>query len=105
MSTNLAGIKTLADLIAAREVANKPTPLRTLLTLYMRAKQADVYCNYFKGFKLLYEWLAPISIPDIPEQKLPPLCGSYELQEMAIILGISQAKLYAVILSMEDVWT
>jgi hypothetical protein len=105
MSSQLSGITNLADLIASRAVAGKPTELRTLLTLYVRAKPADVYCNYFKGFKLLYEWLAPISIPDLPEQKLPPLCGSYELQEIARIVGISQARLYAVILSMEDVWT
>lgn len=91
---------TLADLIAAKNVQDKQFPLSYLLLLYFRSHPKDTYCKYFHGFKLLHEWLSPIAIPDISPVQVPKLCGSYELQEISIILGISQNKLYAVILDM-----
>jgi len=71
-------------------------PIESLLTLYSRAHKRDVYCDYFKGFKLLLTWLGPIAYPDIEPIPIPWYVRSYELQELARHLEISQQKLYTI---------
>ena len=72
-------------------------PLWAILILYERSKRSQVYNNYFAGFKFLLTWLGPIdnSALDLyPNRYLSKLESSYELQELAIILNTSQAKLF-----------
>ena len=84
----------LQEFLAARNAA--PFPLKELLILYFNARSADVYCDYFAGFKLLIAWLGPIAIPvraELPE--IPRCFHSYEVQEIAKLLGCDQRIIYA----------
>lgn len=80
-----------------------PTPLATFLGIYNRAKdvyhpdpevpiiKGSCYTNYMEGAKILYKWLSPIVIPDIPANLLPTfepaIFHSYEITQIANILS------------------
>ena len=69
-----------------------PFPLTDFIRLYYAAAKKDVYIEYMKGAKLLYNWLAPLTPPDIPAPELANCeavadkCGSYEMDMLAQII-------------------
>lgn len=68
----------------------KKFPLKYLLFLYITGHKDDLYCEYFKGFKLLVDWLSPIDIPSLKKDfKFAPYLFNYEQQEIANILKCS----------------
>lgn len=78
----------------------KKFPLKALLILYGKSNKYETYCNYFEGFKLLVDWLGPIDIPEVEPAGVAWCFGSYEIQEMAVILGCSQYTLLSVCLEL-----
>lgn len=78
MNTDLTVAPTLTERLAAlREGTsilseNKtPTPLHVFLYIYNRAGVECHIGNYIKAIKVLHDFLAPIEIPDIPDNLLP----------------------------------
>lgn len=69
-----------------------PFPLADFVRLYYAAAKKDVYIEYMNGAKLLYNWLSPLSPPDIPAHELANCeivaskCGSYEMELLAKII-------------------
>ena len=86
-SDRLAALK--QKLAAQRTVESKPFPAWALIALYIRSHKKDTYCDHFYGFRILQDWLHPIELPAHTEPLLP-LQGSYEIQEIARMLGTSQ---------------
>ena len=78
-------------MLAQTTSSREPFPLKSLLTLYVRASTDTVYTDYMLGFKLLYEWLSPIAIPTDPVPPLRRDLYNYTQQEMAVILKCSPA--------------
>lgn len=90
----------LSELLASRAASSKPFPLRELLCLY-RNNYSILYPNYMEGFRLFVRWLAPIAIPSYPKFKVPDLCLSYSMVEIAAILGTSPSTIYLTLMDME----
>lgn len=67
--------------------SKEATPLAVFLHLYSKARTA-CYVDNMKGAKILYKWLAPITIPSYPtiKQSLPSFIIGYEHQELAKLL-------------------
>lgn len=76
----------LAAIRKSNEIKSKPFPAWALFILYIKSHPEDTYCNHFNGLHLLIEWLGPIELSQLSEP-LPPLHTSYELQQIAVILG------------------
>lgn len=81
-------------------IKNKPLMI-AILKLYPM-HQRFFYVDYFKNFKLIVSWLtgeecSKNTIPPVAEHPLLWFEGSYELQEMAIILKCSQGELVSLL--------
>ncbi len=86
--------------IALSDIQTK-FPLKYLLILYCNAHPKDVYCEYFKGFKLLLSWLGGKNLISIQKGKtfkyktslrkprLLPIV-SYEVLEIAKLLSLPE---------------
>ena len=72
----------------------KPFPLYEFIWLYHAAKKLDVYTDNMAGAKVLANWLAPFSSPEIDPVELAKCriaCmyhTTYEMNELAKILDI-----------------
>lgn len=87
-----------SQLAALREKSNpsttsdskSSTPLATYLAIYNKSSY-ECYTSYMEGARVLYKWLSPIDIPEIPEDKLPKqipgLFNTYAIQQLAKILA------------------
>lgn len=80
--------------------------MTSILKLYP-VHQRFFYVNYFENFKLFVSWLTdePVgkhTINDEHNADLPWFCGSYELQELAIILKCSQGELFKALMKIEE---
>ena len=63
-------------------------PLKNLLQIYLQAPIC-CYVDYMEGFKLLTNWLSPITYIGIDTpQKIPSPLISYETQRISVILEI-----------------
>ena len=87
----------LTEFIEKRKLEATLFPLRELLLLYYKAPHSSVYNNYMDGFKELYSWLSPIAIPTKAAQ-YSTLFASYEIQEIAKIVGCHPAIIQATLL-------
>lgn len=77
-----------------RSLARNPTSLSTFITIYQAAWK-QCYPEYMKGAAALAEWLAPIALPAIPPSyKVPKICISYEVHQLAKILAPAIAGRY-----------
>lgn len=64
-------------------------PLETLLRCYFKNSRR-LYINYFEEFKLLHNYLAPISHPtNLHPRSDLSVFVTYETQEISRILGLS----------------
>lgn len=107
---NLPCTDSLAQRLAALKESRKSVfagaeqeafPLRLYLILYYRANRDDVYCEYFKGFKLLLDWLGPPQreTPEAMEAvNFPFALMNYETAQLSQILGVPPRYLCSVIL-------
>lgn len=84
--------KLLASLKARRaeEEANptpKYFPLWALLDIYQKSRQ-ESYLNYMEGADILIAWLAPIQLPEVPEDFNPMgILTGYELGYLADLIA------------------
>ena len=75
-------------------LTNKPT-VGLYLALYEAAPR-ELYLDYFKDFKLLINWLGlPQGHEYTKAVRLPRLLVSYEIQEIAKLLEVSQYELFS----------
>lgn len=86
---------------------NLNDPLVTALLKLYAAHRGYFYVNYFRNFKLLASWLTEEECSDRVfrnqnNDKVPWFAGSYELQELAIILNVSQGDLYLKLMELEN---
>ena len=80
--------------VEIHEPSDAPFPLISLLTLYAKSP-LELYMNYFEGFRLLANFLSPIDIPKIENNKpVPSPLNNYEIQEIARILKCNQRVIY-----------
>lgn len=82
-------------------------PLMTALLISYANHQRFFYVNYFKNFKLIAEWLLEEPVSDRilrtnNNNHIPWFAGSYELQELAIILNVSQGDLYLKLMELQN---
>ena len=76
----------------------KGFPIRSLVILYCNAHPKDVYINWMEGFKLLLAYLAPIELGNKTEYyRVPEIFVTYEVQQLAILLGCHWTKIYKII--------
>lgn len=78
--------------------------LRSILLLYMRSNHADLYSDYYRGFKHLVAWLQPIALPlkEIPYAKLPLQLSNWEVSELAKILNCNEELVFYTLLSIHN---
>ena len=70
-------------------------PLWAILVLYETSSREDTYIDYMDGFKLLVSWLAPFDIPsNYSIEGIPKIIGSYEMNEVASIIGVHPSIIY-----------
>lgn len=93
----------LERLSAQFAVRNKPFPLKSLLELYIKNERiadstSSLYCGYFEGFRWLVDWLKPIEIPTAPFPPVPDILISYEIAQIAIIVGTSNETIWHLVM-------
>lgn len=81
-------------------------PLMTEILKLYPVHRRFFYLNYFENFKLFVSWLTEEEIGNVTINNnhngcIPWFAGSYELQELAIILKCSQGELYKFLMSLE----
>ncbi len=71
-------------------------PLESLLRIFCTSQEGgrNLYLDYFARFKLIHRWLEPIAIPSCTPNKLHWYESSYEIQELAKIIGCSQTVIH-----------
>lgn len=82
-------------------------PLMTAILALYPVHRRFFYVNYFENFKLFVSWLTEEevgtdTILNEHNRDIPWFAGSYELQELAIILKCSQGELYKVLMELEN---
>jgi len=83
----------IQDKLTALKNLKKPVSLKLLLSLYIQAPNI-CYIDHFKGFKLLHEWLSPLRIPAHTPRQIHRVFLTYEVQEIAKHLSLSQSLIY-----------
>lgn len=69
-------------------------PLKYLLYLYSRCRTGknSLYINYFKGLRLLVDWIGEVEIPSNVEiRKLSWYETNYEIQELSNLLNCEES--------------
>lgn len=84
----------LQQILRSRIATERSFPLQSIILLYTRATRSDVYCQYFEGLKLLVQYLSPIDKNVGIEFRVPASLRTYEMVELAKILGVPEYKIY-----------
>ena len=79
-----------------------PFPFDQFMALYFRANPDQMHMNWCEGLKALYAWLAPISLPSkIEWNPLHLALITYDLQQVAKLLGCSYEVLFWLMVAMQ----
>lgn len=84
----------LAELLAKKRAdAALPKPTVDLYVALYNANPRALYLDYMREFRILVNWLG---LPESSGKRghIPPILGSYEMQEIAKILCVDQYEVY-----------